>query len=69
MSWFIPQYGSGRRGHDSMIVRFTTVQSVPITTKVMTSSFAQATLCDKVCQLLATGRWFVRALQFSPPIK
>jgi hypothetical protein len=25
------------------------VQSVPVTTKV---------LCDKVCQLLATGQWF-----------
>jgi hypothetical protein len=37
------------------------VQSVPITTKVVSSNHAQArctTLCDKVCQWLATDRWF-----------
>jgi hypothetical protein len=43
------------------------MQSVPITTKVMSSSSAHGevysmrastTLCDKVCQRLATGRRF-----------
>jgi len=26
------------------------------------------TLCNKVCQLLATGRWFFRVLRFTLPI-
>jgi len=26
------------------------------------------TLCDKVCQLLAAGRWFSPVLRFPPPI-
>jgi hypothetical protein len=39
------------------------VQSVPITTKVVSSNHGHGevhdtTLCDKVCQWLATGRWF-----------
>jgi hypothetical protein len=39
------------------------MQSVPITTTVVSSNPAQArcthtTLCNKVCQLLGTGRWF-----------
>ena len=38
------------------------VQSVPFTTKVVSSNpwrgVLDTTLCDKVCQLLATGRWF-----------
>ena len=47
--------------------RYTTlpfqVQSVPITTKVELEprswrGVLDSTLCDKVCQLLATGRWF-----------
>ena len=25
------------------------------------------TICDKVCQLLATGRWFLRVLRLPPP--
>jgi len=29
----------------------------------------QSTLCDKVCQWLATGRWFSPGIQFPPPIK
>jgi hypothetical protein len=40
-----------------------TVQSVPITTKVVSSNPVHArctwyTLCDKVCQWLAAGQWF-----------
>ena len=37
------------------------MQSVPITTKVMSSNPAHGevyTLCDKVCQWFVTGRWF-----------
>jgi hypothetical protein len=51
-----------------MVVRFTTtvpVQSVPITTKGVISNpthgevyTIQHIICDKVCQFLATGRWF-----------
>ena len=55
-------------GRDRMVVGFTTtnvpVQSVPITTKVVSSNpvhgdcLLDTTLCDKICQWLATGRWF-----------
>jgi len=37
------------------------MQSVPITTDVVSSNLDQArctTFCDKVCQWLTTGRWF-----------
>ena len=37
------------------------MQLVPITTDVVSSNLDQGevyTLCDKVCQWLATGRWF-----------
>jgi hypothetical protein len=40
------------------------MQSVPITTSVVSFIFRSwrdvpdTTLCDKVCTLLATGRWF-----------
>jgi hypothetical protein len=27
------------------------------------------TICDKVCQWFATGRWFLCVLRFPPPIK
>ena len=44
-------------------LHFVPVQSVSITIKVVSSnpvhgSVLDATLCDKVCQWLATGRWF-----------
>ena len=34
------------------------MQSVPITTDVVSSNYDQGRLCNKVCQWLATGRWF-----------
>ena len=40
------------------------MQSVPITTKVVSSKpsswwdVLDTTICDKVCQWLATGQWF-----------
>jgi len=43
------------------------MQSVPITTKIVSSNLDQArctTLCDKVCRWLATGRWFSQC----PPV-
>jgi hypothetical protein len=43
------------------------MQSVPITTDVVCSNLVRArctTLCDKVCQWLATGRWFFQG----PPV-
>jgi len=48
----------GRRGHNRMVV-----QSVPITTKVASLNPVHGEVysiqhCDKVCQRLATGRWF-----------
>jgi hypothetical protein len=39
------------------------MQSVPITTNIVSSSPARGvldtTLCDEVCQCLATGWWFI----------
>ena len=56
----------GRPGRDRMVIGFTTthlhMQSVPITTKVVSLNPADEVfsmqLCDKVCQWLAAGRWF-----------
>jgi hypothetical protein len=51
------------------------VDSVPITTKSCEfehcawRDVVDITLCDKVCQRLATGRGFLRVLRFSSPIK
>ena len=53
----------GRRGRDRMVLP---VQSVPITTKTLSSnpvhgevySNLDTMLCNEVCQLLATGRRF-----------
>ena len=55
---------SGCCGRDRMIVGFKLpMQSVPIATNVVSSNpfmwgVPDTTLCDKVCQWLATGRWF-----------
>ena len=50
------------------------MQSMPITTDVVSSNSAQAdvleiSLCDKDCSRLGTGRGFPRVLRFPPPIK
>ena len=50
----------GRRGHDRMVVGFIAYLS-PLTLWVGTPlrrGVLDTTLCDKVCQLLAAGRWF-----------
>jgi hypothetical protein len=43
----------GRRGPGRMVVEFTTTCWIPLRWGVLDS-----TLCDKVCQWLAIGRWF-----------
>ena len=54
---------------------FVPVQLVPITNKVVNSKscswrgLLNTTLCDKVCQLLATDQWFSPGTPFPPPIK
>jgi hypothetical protein len=52
----------GRRGHDRMVVRFTTTYAIclsPLMLWVRISIRARCTtLCDKVCQWLATVLWF-----------
>ena len=59
-----------RRRH-GWIYNYLTVQSVPITTKVVSSKPAhgedvvETTLCDKVCQLLAAGLWFSPGISVS----
>ena len=61
----------GCRGCDRMIVGFKLpIQSVYITTDVVGSNPAQderTTFCDKVCQRIATGRWFSPDSPVSPP--
>jgi hypothetical protein len=58
-----------RQGCDHMIIGFTTTYAISaITTNVVSWNPAKrgvldTTLCDKVCQCLATGWWF------PPPIK
>ena len=54
----------GRRGRDRMVVGFITTYPInqcisPLMLWVLISIRARcATLCDKVCQWLVTGRWF-----------
>jgi len=51
------------------------VQAVPITSKVVSSNTVHGrgvldtTLCDKVCQLIATGQWFSSGTPVSPTNK
>ena len=58
-----------------MVVEFTNVQSVPITTKVVSSNlfhgevFFVAILCDKFVSDLRQVGCFLRVLRFPPPIK
>ena len=53
-----------RRGRNCMVVVFTIpMQSVPITTNIVSSNLLMQgvldkTLCDKVCHWLTVGRWF-----------
>ena len=53
----------GRRGRDHMVVGFTTTYAISAYNHWCT------TIYDKVCQWLATGRWFSLVFQFPPPIK
>ena len=68
LSQFSPTFLYISRGHcgrDRMVVGFSlSLQSVPITTNVVSSnpcswwSVLDTTLCDNVCQWLATAWWF-----------
>ena len=55
---------SGSHGRDCMVVGFTTTMYLciqclsPLKMWVWILLMARCTLCDKVCQWLATGRWF-----------
>jgi len=59
----------GRRGRDLMVVEFTTTKSISTyhhwCCEFWISIRARGTkICDKVCQWLATGRWF----SLCPPV-
>ena len=66
----------GRRGRNRMVVGFTTTcvssayhhQSCEFEPRLC-RGVLDTILCDKVCQLLATGRWFSPVFRFPPPIK
>jgi hypothetical protein len=47
----------GRIGRDRMVVGFTTIYEIG-TYFYLCCGFDSRTLCDKVCQWLAAGRWF-----------
>ena len=61
--FFITYYSRGRRGHDRMVVGFTTTCAIS-TYHHWCCQFESRSgrdvqhLCDKVCQWLTTGRWF-----------
>ena len=63
---YVCNLSRGRRGHDCMIVGFTTMylynQCLWLLTLWVRIPFMlcvlDTTLCDKVCQWLAAGRWF-----------
>jgi hypothetical protein len=50
------------------------MSSVFITTNFVSTNpahgevYSNTTLCDKVCQSLVAGQWFIRVLRFPPPI-
>ena len=62
IDWAFPLSSRGRHGRDCMIVGFTTCAISA--TNIVRSNPAQAKctryniICDKICQLLATGQWF-----------
>ena len=57
------KYNRGRRGRDRMVVGFTTTYAISayhhlcLWVRILFRTRCR-TLCDKVCQSLATGRWF-----------
>jgi hypothetical protein len=66
----------GRRGRDRMVVGFTTICAIrayhPWICEFLPSSWRcvlDTTLCDKVCQWLATGWWFSLVFPFPKPIE
>ena len=64
----------GCRGHDRMVVGFTTTLCKQCLSLLMSWVWISIRvrcpiLCDKVCQWFATGRWVFRIIRFPPPIK
>ena len=66
----------GSRGHDRMVVGFTTTCAISayhhLSCEFEPRSWrgvVDTTLCDKVCQWVATGLVSPRMLRFPPPIK
>jgi hypothetical protein len=72
--WFYMKYIGKYLSEERLLTRECTnvpARSVPITTNVVSSTrlwrgVLDTTLCDKVCQWLATRRWFSRVLRFPP---
>jgi len=48
----------GRRGRDRLVDGFTTIYAISAYHHWCCEFESRTTLCDKVCQWLATGRWF-----------
>jgi hypothetical protein len=67
-------YRGCHRGRDRMVVGFTTTCAISAyhhysceIEPCLWRGVLDTTLCDKVCQWLATGRWFSPVLRFPPP--
>jgi hypothetical protein len=70
---FVLAVSSGRRGRDRMVVGFTTNCATSVHHHLSCEfeirswrRVLDTTLCDKVCQCLATGRWFSPGTPVSP---
>ena len=73
-NWYISR--EYRRGRDRMIVGYTTTYAISVYhhkrcefESRLWRDVLDTTLCDKVCQWLATVGGFLRALQLPPPLK
>jgi hypothetical protein len=72
---YTPLQNRGSHGHNGMVVGFTTVQSVPITTKVVScnTSHGEVYSIQFYESMFVSDLWqvggFLRVLSFPPPIK
>ena len=74
--WAFYFMGGGGRGRDLIVVGLTTIYAIsalsPLTLWVripLKRGVLDTTLCDKVCQWLAAGRWFSLGTVISPTNK